>query len=289
MTKWDQKAVYARLDRVRELPTLPSVVLEMNQLLQDVDTPLTSVTGTLEKDQAIVSKLLQLVNSAFYGFRSRISSIENAVVLLGFNTVRNAVLSISVIEAFKGSDAESDWDLEDFWRHSLTVAVLSKFIARETKAEEPDAFFVGGLIHDIGKLVMNFYLPELFLDIRGHMTRERLDFYSAEKAVAAVRHTQVGAYLTRRWQFPTELTEAVKFHHTDRSETSGLTHSEVIRAADHITHCFCGGEVEVNEELSENKWPADIEPLVASGPEWFPEQKTQIEEACSVFQLASGE
>lgn len=289
MTRWDQKAVYDRLDRVRELPTLPSVVLEMNQLLQDIDTPLKSVTRTLEKDQAIVSKILQLVNSAFYGFRSKINSIENAVVLLGFNTVRNAVLSISVIEAFKGCESESGWNLEDFWRHSLTVAVLSKFMARETRAEEPDAFFVGGLIHDIGKLVMNLYLPELFQEIQEQMTRERSDFYSAEKAVAAVRHTQVGAYLTRRWQFPTELTEAVKLHHTDRSETQGLIHSEAVRAADHIAHCFCGGNGEVSEKLSEKKWPVDAEPLIASGPEWFPEQSEKIEEACSVFQLASGE
>lgn len=93
----DETQVYKQLDRIKDIPTLPTIVFELNQHLQNPETSIAKVSETIEKDQAMALKILKLVNSAFYGFRSRVSDVKNAVVLLGFNAVRNAIVSVSVI------------------------------------------------------------------------------------------------------------------------------------------------------------------------------------------------
>ena len=124
----DSKTTLNRVDRIRELPTLPLIALEVNKLLDDPDVSITDVCGLLEKDQSIAMKILKLVNSAFYGCPSRVSSLSKAVMMLGFNTIRNAVLSVSVIDAFSnGSDLE-DFKMANFWRHSVAVAVAKKLL-----------------------------------------------------------------------------------------------------------------------------------------------------------------
>ena len=94
----DEPQIYKKLDKIKEIPTLPTIVFELNQHLQNPETSIATVSETIEKDQAMAIKILKLVNSAFYGFRSKISDVKNAVVLLGFNAVRNAIVSVSVIK-----------------------------------------------------------------------------------------------------------------------------------------------------------------------------------------------
>ncbi len=93
----NEKEMLQQMDRIREIPTLPTIVVELNRLLQDPDTPVVRISQTIEKDQAMAFKILKLVNSAFYGFQQQISDVRNAVVMLGFNAVRNAIFSVSVI------------------------------------------------------------------------------------------------------------------------------------------------------------------------------------------------
>ena len=125
----DERQFLEKLDRIRDIPTLPSIVLELNKLLQDPDTSVTRISQIIEKDQAIALKILKLVNSAFYGFKSKISDIHNAVIMLGFNAVRNAIVSVSVIEAFAKKLRLEGFDITDFWKHSLAVAVTSKSLS----------------------------------------------------------------------------------------------------------------------------------------------------------------
>ncbi len=96
----DEKQLVEKLDRIKEIPTLPTIVFELNRLLQDPDTSVARISQTIEKDQAMTLKILKLVNSAFYGFKSKVSDIRSAVIMLGFNAVRNAIVSVSVIDAF---------------------------------------------------------------------------------------------------------------------------------------------------------------------------------------------
>ena len=113
------EAVLKKLDHIEDIPTLPTIVFELNELLQNPDTPITEITDVIEKDQSMSLKILKLVNSAFYGFQSKVEDIGNAIILLGFNTVRNAILSLSVISAFDGKKGLEGFDITDFWKHSI--------------------------------------------------------------------------------------------------------------------------------------------------------------------------
>src|SRR5512147_968781 len=146
----DEKHVLEKLDRIREIPTLPSIVLELNRLLQDPDTSVARISQTIEKDQATALKILKLVNSAFYGLQSKVGDLRSAVIMLGFNAVRNAIVPVSVIEALSSKTKLPGFDFTDFWKHSLAVAVTSKSIAYSTRLNSPDNCFVGGLLHDVG-------------------------------------------------------------------------------------------------------------------------------------------
>ncbi len=113
----DEQQILTKIDRIREIPTLPTIVFELNKYLRDPDTSIKTVCDTIEKDQAITLKILKLVNSAFYGFKSKISDLRNAVVLLGYNVVRNAIVSISVINSFPKRVKLIDFDISQFWKH----------------------------------------------------------------------------------------------------------------------------------------------------------------------------
>ena len=134
----DEKEIYKKLDHIRDIPTLPTIVFELNQHLQKPETFIARVSETIEKDQAMALKILKLVNSVFYGFRSKVSDIKNAVVLLGFNAVRNAIVSVSVVNALPKTLLFQDFEMIDFWKHFLAIAVAGKNIARKAGVDSPD-------------------------------------------------------------------------------------------------------------------------------------------------------
>jgi HD-like signal output (HDOD) protein len=158
----DEQTLLKKIDTIKEIPTLPSIVFELNKYLQNPETSIKKVSETIEKDQAMALKILRLVNSAFYGFQSKISNVQNAVVLLGYNAVRNSVVSLSVIKSFSSVLALEGFDIKDFWRHSLAVAVTGKSLALLSRSESSDNCFAAGLLHDIGKIILAQYFQDLF-------------------------------------------------------------------------------------------------------------------------------
>ena len=181
--------ILKKLDSIKDIPTLPTIVFELNELLQDANTPITDISDIIEKDQAMSLRVLKLVNSAFYGIHKEIDDIGNAIVLLGFNTVRNAIVSLSVINSFSGLKGLEGFEISDFWKHSLAVAVVSKGLAVKTKIASSDSFFVGGLLHDIGKVILAQYFQDLFEKVWKATKKEKLSFYEAEKNDITIEHT----------------------------------------------------------------------------------------------------
>src|SRR5512145_3172526 len=125
----DNNEIKYRLDKIENLPTLPAIAMEVNRLLQDYNTSINILSSVIENDQAIAAKILKLVNSAFFGLRSKVGNIPHAVTILGFNTVRNAVISIAVIKGLSDISDMAGFRMSDFWRHSVSVAVASKHIS----------------------------------------------------------------------------------------------------------------------------------------------------------------
>jgi putative nucleotidyltransferase with HDIG domain len=234
----DEKQILQRLNKIKEIPTLPTIVLELNRHLQDPETSIAKVSETIEKDQAMALKILKLVNSAFYGFKSRISDVKNAVVLLGYNAVRNAIVSVSVINALPKNLVFQDFEMRDFWKHSLAVAVTSKNIAQKAGGESPDNCFVGGLLHDVGKVIMAQYLQDLFVKVWTCMQNEYLPFYEAEQQELPIDHSAIGAHLARRWQLPKGLIDAISWHHAFQPQIPNAGFVKIIYLADILVNSY---------------------------------------------------
>jgi HD-like signal output (HDOD) protein len=168
----DEQQILKQLNKIKDIPTLPTIVFELNQQLENPETSIATVSETIERDQAMALKILKLVNSAYYGFKNRISDVRAAVVLLGFNAVRNAIISISIIHALPKNILFQDFKMGAFWKHSLAVAVTSKNIAQKSGLESPDNCFVGGLLHDVGKVILAQYFQDLFVRVWTSMQNE---------------------------------------------------------------------------------------------------------------------
>jgi putative nucleotidyltransferase with HDIG domain len=272
------------LDRIKEIPTLPTVVFELNSCLLDPDTSVENVCEIIEKDQAIALKLLKLVNSAFYSFNVKISDLRNAIVLLGFSAVRNAILSLSVINSFPKQLAMMDFDITEFWKHSLAVAVTSKNIAQLSKKESADNCFVAGLLHDIGKVILAQYFYETFRKIWLIMQEKRISFYEAECEVISNNHAYIGALLADKWQLPTGLINAIRWHHVFQPEREHAKFSVIIYLANFIVNSY---EFDSELRMDLSKMPPDavsfIMNLMEDVSDWYSELINEIESAYASF------
>ena len=280
----DEQQIIKKLDSIKDIPTLPAIVFELNKYLRDSNTSIKTVCDTIEKDQAITLKILKLVNSAFYGFKSKISDLRNAVVLLGYNAVRNAIVSLSVINSFPKNLSLKDFDISQFWKHSLAVAVTSKNIAQLSKKESPDNCFVGGLLHDTGKVILAQYFPDLFETVWSTSQAEHLTFYEAEQKSLPIDHSKIGAHLAAKWQLPVGLVDAIRWHHEFQPEAKSANFVQNIYLANIIVNGY-DFDPELRLDLSKIH-PAVVKfmmDLMENVGDWYSGLTGEIESAYEFF------
>lgn len=280
----DRAAIFKKLDHIDELLTLPAIAMEVNGMLRDYNASTKQLSDTIEKDQAIVSKILRLVNSAFFGFQSKINSIPHALMVLGFNTVRNAVMSISVIDALSMKNVPKGFDMREFWKHSIAVAVTSKRLAERTRLCIPDDCFIGGLLHDIGKIILVQFFGDIFIKILKLTHDEGRSFSSAEKEIIPIGHDQIGGYLAKQWNMTPDLVDAIRYHHSRAARIYNVEFLIVVHTADYIVNNFNPDSDQMVRTAELRKDAEDLmEKQLASVKEWFPEVEDEIESACEFF------
>jgi putative nucleotidyltransferase with HDIG domain len=280
----ESRNILKELEQIENLPTLPSVVMEVNGLLENLDTSINTLSRTVEKDQVIVSKILKLVNSAFFGLSSKIGSIPHALVLLGFNTIRNAVVSLSVIQSFSEKRSPAGFDAKDLWTHSIAVAVISKHLAIASRLSLPDEAFVSGLLHDIGKLILWQFFPEDFMNIWEQVREQKAAFCEAEKRQIGVGHARIGSHLAERWKLPPDIVFTIRNHHASSERVNQSPLLLLIHSADSFINamgsptqrggCPSGSSAETGTAL---------EPILNQADQWFPKVSDEIESACRFF------
>ncbi|MCK9520486.1 MAG: HDOD domain-containing protein [Dehalococcoidia bacterium] len=217
------------VQRTTELTPLKSVAAKAISIAEDERSAAMDLAAVLSSDQALTARLLRLSNSAYYGYARRISTVREAVILLGMRTVRSVAITSGIIDSFRSLDL-GDFDQDLFWAHSVTVGIVSETIARETRAARPEDAFTAGVLHDVGKLAMLLCEPEAFAEVVELVTTGKKRFAEAERAVFGLSHTQVGGRLAQRWKFPEPLIDAIRGHH-DRSSRSIETLADVVGAA----------------------------------------------------------
>jgi len=224
-TREPSKEIQKRIRRIRGLPTLPPVVQKISEMVKSEKASAEKIGRTIGQDYALTAKVLRLVNSAFYGLGGRVSSITNAVVLLGFNVVRGVVLSASVFELM-------DRGIVGLWEHSLGTAIASGVIAKALYVPEPEEVSVAGLLHDIGKVVVPVKMPETYKKIREIIEHTTLSIGEAEREVLEFDHSRIGMWLADEWNFPPNLTEPIVYHHTPSLAKEAAIQTAIVHLAD---------------------------------------------------------
>ncbi len=224
---------------ISNLPTLPEVATRLMQMVNDPDTSAADVAKVISRDVGITSKVLRMANSAFYGIPRTITTVQNAVVLLGMKVVNSLVLSVSVGEIFPSKDKSIREGRRAFWSHSLSCAVASKLIAQKIKRPhllDPEESFCSGLLHDIGKLVLDHYFTEEFLKAKEMARDKSIPLSETEKEFFGYSHTDVGDWLTSKWELPRDLRTPIIYHHNPSEAPSSREQSYLIHCANFISH-----------------------------------------------------
>jgi len=199
------------VDKIQGLPTLS---LLMTELLAIARNPLSSAKDmeeALRHDPSLTMKVMRMANSSFYG-GSAINTLQDAIVLLGFPTIRSIILAASVFEAFPGT-GRPGFSREDFWRHSLGVAVAARLLAIRSHFKDIEEAFIGGLIHDIGKVVLDEYASDVWQKVLTHAAQKKILLFEAEMEILGFSHAQIGQWLATKWKLPPQYTAAIFYHH----------------------------------------------------------------------------
>jgi HD-like signal output (HDOD) protein/ActR/RegA family two-component response regulator len=199
---------------MQTLPSLPTLYLEVLETVQDPRGTLERLGEIMSRDIGMTAKMLQLVNSAFFGLRRHVSSPVEAVKLLGLDTIKALVLSLQIFSRFDQKQ-EGAFSLDVLWQHSLATSTCAKRIAQEEQQERhvADHAFMAGLLHDVGKLVLAANLPELYRAALVQVQEQGTTEWEAERALLGTTHAEVGAYLLGLWGLPDPIVEALAFHH----------------------------------------------------------------------------
>lgn len=246
---------------IQTLPSLPPLYLEVLEVARDPNGSLKQIGKIIEQDISMTAKILQLVNSAFFGLRRQISSPVHAVSLLGLDTVQALVLSARVFKGFDQAENPA-LCLDDLWQHSMAVGVVAKQIVKAEGGEQRllnDAL-MAGLLHDVGKLVLATNLPERYREVLTLVQAQEMTGWEAEQAVLGATHAEVGAYLLGIWGLPDALVGALAFHHCPAAY-SDCTFS--LLTAVHVANALV--QKTEAEDVPEGVTSVDLDYLVALG------------------------
>lgn len=218
--------------KVDELPALPYVTYRVLQLTSDPKTTIPELSAAIAADQVLTAKALRMANSVFYGYARRISSIDDALIILGFNTVRDLVLAASVYNVLDRELPGYFLSKGDLWRHSITTALLSRLLARKLEVPLAEEAFTAGLLHDIGKIILNNYMTDKFTKVIDWVEKENVPFMEAENTILGFDHAIVGARVAAKWNLPDQLVEAIANHHHPGKALTNPKLCSIVHVAD---------------------------------------------------------
>ncbi len=223
------------IDDTLELVSLPDVVHRINLMVEDPNSSAVEIGHLISEDPALTARLLKVVNSPMFGFPSRIDTISMAITVLGTRHLRDLVLATAVVGKFHNL-TEEVIDMETFWCHSVSTGVAAKVIGHHLKENNSERFFVAGLLHDIGKLVMYLTHPDASRQVIELSSEPGINQNTVERSVFGFSHAEVSAELLSHWQLPESLIEPARYHHHPIRATHFATETAVVHIADAVAN-----------------------------------------------------
>ncbi len=215
----------------KSIPTLPIALQKTMSLMEGNRTNLSKVAETISQDQSLSARVLKMVNSPVYGFPGRVSSIHNALVLLGVNAVHGLLISSVVFDIVSKN-------MSGLWEHSLSCSTACKVMAKLFKIKDVDECVLAGLLHDFGKVIIAIQLPEAMRDIENLVRNNDVIISEAEKLMLGFNHTKVNAWVGSHWNLPIGITSAMTYHHNPMAAGNYITLASVVHLADFFARLF---------------------------------------------------
>lgn len=235
------------MKRVTNLSPAPRILTEVLDLLKDINTSPQNLAKAISKDQSLVVKILAISNSPFYGLSKRVASIEYAIMILGFNEIRNIVTALSLMESLKNK-SDQYLNQKDFWIHAYITATISKKIADDMGLRQSGDAFIGGLLHDLGISVIHRYLHSDFVSIC-ESVKTGMKYHEAELTTLGMDHQSIGYLLLKNWNFPDHFCDLVKYHHTPHLNGNLKVIGSIIHFADYMTQRLKLGSFTWDDDL----------------------------------------
>lgn len=207
----DKLSISDVLKRAERLPSLPLAVQQVIQSFDDERLDAASLAQKISRDQGLAAKILRVANSPFYGLSGEVGSIQEAVVVLGFHTIRTLATAAGIVNRFQVKEA-AGFDQKTFWQHCIGAAVFARVLARHL-GMNPEVAFTTGLLHDIGRLVLAACCQAEFAKVITHQKETGCTLLEAEQAVLGTDHAEIGAEMARQWKFPEQIQTAIRYHH----------------------------------------------------------------------------
>lgn len=219
------------LKRVQSLPLLPTSAMRVIALTKNPETSAKSLETVIEQDPALTVGILRQANSSYYGYERRISSVQEAIVLLGFQAVQGLAMSAAIEPLLKVQLLGYEINQEGLWKHSMLTAIAAKQLCQYLKLSYGDVAFTAGLLHDIGKLVISIYVKEIGPYLLKKASEKKLTYVELEEKVIGYNHATVGGMLSKHWNLPGDLVAAISFHHSPLNAQNHKELASVIHVA----------------------------------------------------------
>ena len=223
-----------KIYNIIQIPTLPSIAAEMMEMTENPNTTAAALGQMIAKDQVLTAKVLKIANSPFYGFSRKIATIDFAIIVLGFDTLKEVILSVSLISTMNKKKTKN-FDVEQYWDHALACGVVARALAKNYGYRVLGEVFVAGLLHDIGILLLNQFFPSEFKKMLNFIDEKNCDLETAEQDILGSTHAEIGSWLADSWNFPSQLIEAIAYHH---HPSNAQKHIDVVSMI-HIAEVMC--------------------------------------------------
>lgn len=266
---------------IRNLPSLPVVVLDVLKSFEQSEASAGTLAEKVAKDQALAAKTLRIANSSFYGLSRKVTTIQQAITILGFDSVRALIAAAAVTDVFSGG-RHGALDLKAFWRHAIGTGLCAKMLARQLKLNQDNAF-VCGLLHDIGRLVLVTRFPDQYTAAMRYRDEKDCYVIEAERAVLEIDHATVGRALADHWKFPLIMQKAIANHHNPRGDDMRDIPA-VVHVADATAHALdmTHDDDDLVPIVSEDAWKS-LELDASAFRRMCRDTEAEFEEACQIL------
>lgn len=200
------------IDSIREFPTLPTIYSALLDVLSNPFSTVKDVTDIIMRDQSVTSKIIKIANSPVFGISTKVDTISQAIFFLGFNEIKNIVLTVSVMKIFSNTKNFTYFNFIDLWKHSIAVGVITRILGSKLGIKNVENYFISGLLHDLGKLVFYKIFGEEYAKILRYAYDNFEEIRDLEKKTFGITHEIAGEILAEKWRFSSAMRDVIKYH-----------------------------------------------------------------------------